>query len=244
VEKVNESLASSLRLLINAHPTFGYRRLWALLRRQTGLAINRKTVYRILKIKGWFCNERTRTPRPRAKSFVSQTTQSNLRWATDLTHIPCGRDGWGHLAVVIDCHDREVIGFEFALCGRAREAEIALENAYLKRFKTLSPTAPTPTLRSDNGLVFQSKRFRTACRNYNLTQEYVTPYTPEQNGLIERFFRSLKEECVWQENFPDFPTAKEKITRWIDWYNTRRPHQSLNYLSPMEFREQYALNVA
>ena len=44
----------------------------------------------------------------------------------DVTHIPCGADGWAHLTTVIDCHDREVIGYEFALRGRAKEAERAL----------------------------------------------------------------------------------------------------------------------
>ena len=51
----------------------------------------------------------------------------------DLTHIHCGRDGWGHLVAVIDCHDREIVGWEFALRGRAREAERALEMACLAR---------------------------------------------------------------------------------------------------------------
>ena len=129
----------------------------------------------------------------------------------DLTHIPCGRDGWGHLAAVIDCHDREIVGFEFALRGRAKEAERALEDACIRRFGTLRPSGPTPTVRSDNGLIFQSRRFRAACKDYRLRQEYITPYTPEQNGLIERFFRTLKEECVWQHNFTDFTHARREV---------------------------------
>jgi transposase InsO family protein len=88
---------------------------------------------------------------------------------------------------VIDCHDREIVGWEFALRGRAQEAERALEMACLARFGTLRPTGETPILRSDNGLVFLSRRFREACTFYRLSQEYITPYTPEQNGLIERF---------------------------------------------------------
>ena len=103
----------------------------------------------------------------------------------DVTHIPYGQDGWGHLTAVIDCHDREIIGYEFALRGRAKEAERAIEAACLARFGTLRPGGTTPVLRSDNGLIFQSRRFRQACR---LQQEFITPYTPEQNGLIERFF--------------------------------------------------------
>lgn len=240
----NETLANIIKQLIQQHPTFGYRRLWAMLRGQYNLQVNRKAVYRIIKLKGWFCNQRTSTPRPRAQSMRSQASHSDLRWAMDLTHIPCGRDGWGHLSVVIDCHDREVIGFEFALRGRAREAERALENACLARFGTLRPTGPTPTLRSDNGLIFQSRRFRAACRDYRLQQEFVTPYTPEQNGLVERFFRSLKEECAWQHNFTDFASAKLAITNWIEWYNRGRPHQSLGYLSPQQYRLQHAHKVA
>ena len=162
----------------------------------------------------------------------------------DVTHILCRRDGWGHLAAVIDCHDRELIRFEFALRGRAREAERALEAACIERFGTLRPEGATPVVRSDNGLIFQSRRFRAACRDYRLEQEFVTPYTPEQNGLIERFFRSLKEECVWQHRFESFEHARREITRWIEWYNRERPHQSLGYLGPREFREQKALLVA
>jgi transposase InsO family protein len=77
----------------------------------------------------------------------------------DLTHIYCRVDGWGHLAAIIDCHDREIVGYEFALRGRTREAERALEEACLKRFGTLRPMEQTTVISSENGLVFQSRRF-------------------------------------------------------------------------------------
>ena len=82
-------------------------------------------------------------------------------------------------------------------------------------------------IRSDNGLIFTARRFRAACRDYRLSQEFITPYMPEQNGMIERFFRSLKEECVWQHNFAGFVEAKATISQWIRWYNEGRPHQAL-----------------
>jgi putative transposase len=100
----------------------------------------------------------------------------------------------GAPAAEIDCHDRELVGYELSLRGRAKEAERAPEQACIRRFGTLRPTGPTPVVRSDNGLVFQSRRFRGACRQYRLRQEFLTPYTPEQNGIVERFFRSPKEE--------------------------------------------------
>jgi len=132
-------LAGRLQRLIESYPTFGYRRLWALLRFGEGLRVNRKAVYRILKVKGWFVHQRVATPRPRVQGRRSRAQRSDERWAMDVTHVPCGADGWGHLTAVIDCHDREVNGFEFALRGRAREAERALEEACLARFGTLRP---------------------------------------------------------------------------------------------------------
>jgi len=216
-----------------------------MLKFKQGLNINAKKVYRIMKLKGWFCTQRSKTPKPRVKKMKSEAAESNQRWALDLTHITCGADGWGHLVAVIDCHDREIIGWEFALRGRAREAERAIEEACIKRFGTLRPTAEVmPVVRSDNGLIFNSRSFRSTCKDYRLTQEFITPYTPEQNGMIERWFRSLKEECVWQFNFESFEQARREITAWIEFYNTARPHSSLGYLSPVEYRAKYVKFVA
>ncbi|MBK9945655.1 MAG: IS3 family transposase [Nitrospira sp.] len=232
-----------LHQLIQQYPTCGYRRLWVLLRVQNGIVVNRKAVYRILKQKGWCVHQRVATPRPRVQGWTSRADRSNERWAMDVTHIPCGQDGWAHLAAVIDCHDREVIGYEFALRSRAKEAERAVEAACLQRFGTLRPVK-APVLRSDNGLIFESQRFRQACRDYRLQQEFITPYTPEQNGIIERFFRSLKEDCVWQHVFQTFDDARRIIRDWMRWYNEERPQQALGYRSPVQYRAQQLTQVA
>ncbi|MCE3222023.1 MAG: transposase [Nitrospira sp.] len=156
-----------LREWIQQYLTFGYRRLWVLLRFRDGFVVNRKAVYRVLKEKGWFVHQRVSTPRPRVQGWTSRASRSNERWAMDVTHIACGQDGWAHLAAVIDCHDREVIGYEFALRSRAKEAARAVEAACFARFGTLRPMG-APVLRSDHGLIFQSRQFRQACRDYRL----------------------------------------------------------------------------
>ncbi len=193
---------------IQQHPTFGYRRLWALLRFHEGLHVNRKAVYRVLKQKRWLVHQRPCTPRPRVRGWVSRASRSNERWAMDVTHIACGRDGWAHLAAVIDCHDRELIGYEFALAGSGEGGRAGARGGVPRALRDAAARGPDPMLRSDNGLIFQSRRFRQACRDYRLRQEFITPYTPEQNGIIERFFRSLKEECVWQHQFRSFAEAR------------------------------------
>ncbi|MCA9455632.1 MAG: transposase [Nitrospiraceae bacterium] len=77
-----------------------------------------------------------------------------------------------------------------------------------------------------------------------MTQEFITPYPPQQNGLIERFFRSPKEECVWQHRFDGFEEERHKIKGWMGWYNAERPHQALQYGSPHQYRQQQELHVA
>ena len=59
--------------------------------------------------------------------------------------------------------------------------------------------------------------------------------TPEQNGIVERFIKSLKEECVWQHRFESLSQAQSVIASWIRHYNTERPHQALGYKPPVSF---------
>jgi putative transposase len=146
---VDGELAEEIRRLIQQFPTFGYRRIWAMLRRRLSKRINRKKVYRIMKLQGWLMHQRQKTPRPRVKGKRSVAKRSNERWAMDVTHISCGPDGWAHLVAIVDCHDRQCIGYEFSLRGRAKEAERALEAACLRRFGTLYSEGPTRELRID-----------------------------------------------------------------------------------------------
>ncbi|MDT3776966.1 integrase core domain-containing protein [Nitrospira sp. MA-1] len=97
--------------------------------------------------------------------------------------------------------------------------------------------------RLTKGLIFQIWRFRQACRASGLAQEFITPYTPQQNGLIERLFQSLKEEGGWQHRFGRFKEARHKINCWIA-MEPVRPHQALQYLSPQEYRHQQDLQLA
>jgi putative transposase len=135
VPVVDEVLALRLQRLIVEHPTFGYRRLWAVLRFHEGLRINRKAVYRVLVLKGRFVHQRRTTPRPRVQGRRSRASRSNEclgdgchshrlppRWVG----APRGGD---------DCHDRELVGYEFARRGRAKEAERALEAACIDRLR-------------------------------------------------------------------------------------------------------------
>jgi putative transposase len=138
------------------------------------------------------------------------------------------------LAAVIDTCNREVVGFRLSSSGKSQTAEAALQESIIYRFGRLERLEKPITLRSDNGLVFSSKSFTKTVKDYNLTQEFITPYTPQQNGMIERFFRTIKEECIWHHNFKSIKEANEIISKWINFYNNIRKHSALRYKIPAE----------
>ena len=224
--------------IIQRFPMFGIRRVWAYLKYRMDVNVNRKKVWRIMKLRGWTMNKRRVGWRPRVDVSRSIAERPDRRWATDIALAFCGEtDGWCAFVPVLDCCTREVLGWELSRTARAKTAERALEAALIGRFGWVHGAPDDLVIRHDNGLVFGSKLYRGIVHEYGISQEYITPYTPEENGLVERFIRSFKEECVWQNRFENIEEARRVIGRWISWYNDERPHESLGYKSPVEYRK-------
>ncbi|MGH7433216.1 MAG: IS3 family transposase [Candidatus Methylomirabilales bacterium] len=237
----NAALVQRIRTILDREETFGYRRVWAWLRFQAGVVVNRKTVHRIMQRHGWQCRVWHRpavrpTPTWDRRSTVDQPDRL---WATDTTKVWCGRDGWASLVGILDAGSRECIGARFARQGRAIEAIDALEQGVLRRYGSFTAVPPGLRLRHDNGSIFLARRFVGTAQQLAITQEFIPRYSPEYNGVIERFFRTLKQECVWLHHFESFEEAERIITAWIDRYNTDRQHSALGYLTPRAWREQF-----
>ena len=181
--------------MIEENPSFGYRTVAAL------LGFNKNTVQRIFQLKGWQVRKRPVGFRPRIQALPSVASAPNQRWATDLCRIWAGQDGWCSLALVIDCHTRELLGWHLSRSGKSKTAEAALEQALITRFGCLGRVTTPFLLRSDNGLVFTSRNYTALVKSYGLQQEFITPYTPEQNGMVERVIRTLKEQCAHRQRF-------------------------------------------
>jgi putative transposase len=96
VPALDPALVATIRTIIEAEPAAGLRMITARVRRASPVPINRKKVHRILKINGWQVRQRPRGQRPRVAGWTSRTTEPNVRWAIDTTHLFCGGDGWCH----------------------------------------------------------------------------------------------------------------------------------------------------
>ena len=113
---------------------------------------------------------------------------------------------------MIDCHTRELLGWHLARTGKASTAGSALEQALIAQFGSLGKVAKPFLLRSDNGLVFTSRYFTGLAKSYGLQQEFITPHCPQQNGMVERVIRSLKEQCVHRHRFESLQHASRVIS--------------------------------
>jgi Integrase core domain len=129
---------------------------------------------------------------------------------------------------------RELLGWHLSRSGRSKTAEAALEQALIARYGCLGRVKHPFLLRSDNGLVFTSRSYTALVKSYGLQQEFITPYSPEQNGMVERVIRTLKEQCVHRHRFETLQHASRVIGDWIGFYNHRRPHQALGMKTPAE----------
>jgi putative transposase len=222
----NPALVAPIKALIEKEPSFGCRTVAWL------LGMNKNTVQRIFQIKGWQVRKRPVGSRPRVEAEPSVAAAPNERWSTDLARIWAGKDGWATLALVMDRHTREVLGWRLSRSGKATTAVAALEHALIARFGTLG-RVETPFLpRSDNGLVFTSRAYTALVRSYGLRQEFITPRCPQQNGMMERLIRSLKEQCVHRQRFESLAHADRAAGDRIGRCNHRRPHQALGMRTP------------
>lgn len=214
--------------MIEEEPSFGYRTVAYL------LGFNKNTVQRIFQLKGWQVRKRPVGNRPLIQAVPSVATAPNERWSTDSARVWTGKNGWASLALVIDCHTRELLGWHLSRSGKATTASAALEHALIARFGTLGRVDEEFLPRSDNGLIFTSKHFTKVVRSYGLKQEFITPHCPQQNGMVERLIRTIKEQCIHRHRFETIQHATRIIADWVAFYNNRRPHQALAMRTPAE----------
>jgi len=148
--KVKPELAEPIKALIEAEPSFGYRTVAGF------LEMNKNTVQRIFQLKGWQVRKRAVGHRPRIEALPSVAQAPDERWATDLCRVWGGRDGWLTLALVMDCHTRQVRGWQLSRSGKATTAAAALEQALITRYGVLARVPRPFLLRSDNVLTLVS----------------------------------------------------------------------------------------
>lgn len=219
-------------------PTYGTRRMAAMLTRILGIPVNRKRVQRIFRKMGYITPSKSKKEILRSKIPNVKADRPNQVWEADLTYIHCGIDGWGYLFNVFDVFTREWVGYCFDLYAVKENAIIAIENA-LVTHKDIVPQ--DLVIRTDNGSQYTSKAFRKSLSVLGLKLEHIYYNTPEQNGHIESFHKTLKKEYIWSNDFQNYQEAELAIRDAFVDYNKNRIHSGLRYLTPYEFISKWKM---
>jgi putative transposase len=223
-------LVKDLKALARRHPRYGYRRLWAMLRRQGWPQVNVKRVRRLCVRHGLNLRRRSRRKR-RGRgcgSFPCVAEHANHVWTCDFVHDACANGRTMKLLTVVDEFTRA--------CHRIEVATRLSGRSVLRVMQELFALHGVPQfLRSDNGPEFIAKALKLGLEQSGCGAVYIDPGSPWQNGHCESFNGKLRDECLNLEVFHHPEHARAVVELWRRQYNGERPHSSLGYRTPQEF---------
>ncbi|EON2519551.1 IS3 family transposase [Escherichia coli] len=233
--------------VIGELPTYGYRRVWALLRRQAELdgmpAINAKRVYRIMRQNALLLERKTAVPpSKRAHTGKVAVKESNQRWCSDGFEFRCDNGEKLRVTFALDCCDREALHWAVTTGGFDSETvQDVMLGAVERRFGNELPASPVEWL-TDNGSCYRANETRQFARMLGLEPKNTAVRSPERNGIAESFVKTIKRDYISIMPKPDGLTAAKNLAEAFEHYNEWHPHSALGYRSPREYLRQQASN--
>ncbi len=205
----------------------GYRRLSYTMLDENVCAASPSSVYRVLKNTGLLNRWKGKRSSSKGKGY-KQPIQAHSEWHTDIKYINF-KGSFLFFISVMDGYSRYIVHHELRISMNEFDVELVIQKA-LEKYPDKKPK-----LISDNGSQYKSKEFQLYLKEVGLQHIRTSPAYPQSNGKIERFHRSLDEECVRTTSMINLEDAKEQISKYVDHYNNKRLHSSLYYLRPVDF---------
>ncbi|WP_410401290.1 IS3-like element IS2 family transposase [Escherichia coli] len=233
--------------VIGELPTYGYRRVWALLRRQAELdgmpAINAKRVYRIMRQNALLLERKPAVPpSKRAHTGRVAVKESNQRWCSDGFEFRCDNGEKLRVTFALDCCDREALHWAVTTGGfNSETVQDVMLGAVERRFGNELPASPVEWL-TDNGSCYRANETRQFARMLGLEPKNTAVRSPESNGIAESFVKTIKRDYISIMPKPDGLTAAKNLAEAFEHYNEWHPHSALGYRSPREYLRQQASN--
>ncbi|WP_167701225.1 IS3-like element IS2 family transposase [Shigella flexneri] len=233
--------------VIGELPTYGYRRVWALLRRQAELdgmpAINAKRVYRIMRQNALLLERKPAVPpSKRAHTGRVAVKESNQRWCSDGFEFCCDNGERLRVTFALDCCDREALHWAVTTGGfNSETVQDVMLGAVERRFGNDLPSSPVEWL-TDNGSCYRANETRQFARMLGLEPKNMAVRSPESNGIAESFVKTIKRDYISIMPKPDGLTAAKNLAEAFAHYNEWHPHSALGYRSPREYLRQRACN--
>ncbi len=235
----DEILFPMIRELIDARPTYGYRRITVLLNRKLASIgeprVNHKRVYRIMRLHDVLLERYTGRKIGRAHEGVVRTLRSNTRWCSDGFEIACWNGEIVRVAFTLDTCDREAITWTATTAGISGEMiRDMMLVAVERRFSGCMTTHRVEYL-TDNGSCYTAHETIEFALSLGLMPAFTPIRSPESNGMAESFVKTFKRDYVRCNPRPDAMTVLGQLDSWFEDYNTSHPHRALKMRSPREF---------
>ena len=244
----NEIIAE-IRAITDTRPTYGYRRVTALLnraRRGSGKPpLNHKRVFRLMRMASLLLQPCTGRRTIRAHEGVVIAPASNQRWASDGFEIPCWNGEVVRIAFAIDTHDREIMAW-VATSGGGISGEMVRDlmlDCVERRFDALRAPHQVQWL-TDNGSPYTAAETVEFATALNLVACFTPVRSPESNGVCEAFVKTFKRDYAQVNPRPDAISVLQRLGDWFEDYNTIHPHSGLHFQSPREFIQQQSVQQA
>ncbi len=213
---------------------WGVRKVWATLKRE-GLKVSRKRVHAIMRAHGLVL-ARDREPGEPTRGHVL-VPEPNRRLATDMTTVWTRRDGVVALVPTIDCGDRTAV-IEVTADQHGPAVLASVEAKLVAAFGAPANVPEGVELRTDHGSQYTGADCDALCTRWRLTHTYAPVGRPTGNAVVERFIRTLKEELIWLRDWNSADELRAAVATWLDHYHHHRPHQALNWQTPIERRAE------
>ena len=233
-------LVAAIRDILAEQPTYGYWRVWGLLRRRAeteGTApVNRKRVYRVMKVDGLLLRQHAGGVGERRHDGRVAVERSNLRWGSDGFELACDNGEKVRVAFALDCHDRGALAHVATTEGiKSEDVRLPLVASVETRFGQVNRLPDTIEWLTDNGSSYIARDTRSFAREIGL-EPRTTPITsPQLNGMAEAFVRTIKRDYARVSPMPDATTVMTSLPKWFRHYNKVHPHSALGYRAPREF---------
>lgn len=224
---------------------FGADKIAAVMKRE-GIKVSNEMVRKLMREMGLFSirqnakklydDECLKYKNHLNQEFIAE--RPNEIWVSDITYFKYSGKPY-YICVIIDLFSRMVVGYKIGKTNSTQLVKSTFQNAYKERQPHTGLIFHT-----DRGSNYRSKSMNDFMRSLNITHSFSRAHVPYDNSVMESFFASMKREELYRTKYRSEADFRKAVDRYILFYNTKRPHRKLQYKTPEQKEQEYALKNA